>query len=61
MGPIDPSGAPGTWYYNTGCGLYSTGITAIEVERPANPAPPVIRLVFWDRSGGKKPWGSGPL
>lgn len=59
IGPIDD--APGAWYYNTGCGLYSSGITAIEVERPDGNAAPVITLAFWDRGGARKQWGSGPL
>ncbi|HPA50015.1 MAG TPA: metallophosphoesterase family protein [Thermoanaerobaculia bacterium] len=62
IGPLDAGGAPGAWYYNTGCGLYSNGVTAIEIERPAGAASqPVIRLVFWDRQGSKTTWNTGPL
>ena len=34
-------------YFNTGCGLFDTGVTAIEIEDDE------IRLVKWEK-GGKK-------
>lgn len=40
---IDPSGQPRPCYFNSGCGLYTDGITTIEI------ADDEIRLVKWTR------------
>ena len=40
---MDPGQEPLPCYFNTGCGLYSDGLTAIEIEADA------IRLVKWNR------------
>jgi hypothetical protein len=41
--PTDPGKEPLPCYFNTGCGLYSDGLTGIEIESDA------IRLVKWNR------------
>ncbi len=46
--PIDPTGKPKPWYFNTGCGLYTNGITAIEI------ADNKIKLVKWDIYGNNE-------
>jgi UDP-2,3-diacylglucosamine pyrophosphatase LpxH len=40
--PIDPDGDPLPCYFNTGCGLYTEGMTAIEIDDDT------IRLVKWN-------------
>ncbi|MGB8657326.1 MAG: metallophosphoesterase [Candidatus Zixiibacteriota bacterium] len=45
----DPEGKPVPCYFNTGCALYTDGITAIEM------ADDKIRLVKWDRDTSKVP------
>ncbi|MFQ5632282.1 MAG: metallophosphoesterase [bacterium] len=59
---IDPTEkTPLPCYFNTGCGLYSDGITVMEIENDT------IRLVKWCRkktAGGKRvdpPYGEGNL
>ena len=42
--PVDPGNAPLPCYFNTGCGLYMDGITAIEIEED------VIKLVKWSNT-----------
>jgi hypothetical protein len=42
--PTEPNGKPKPCYFNTGCGLYSDGITAIEI------ADDTIKLAKWHRS-----------
>ena len=42
--PTDPAGDPLPCYFNTGCGVYSDGMTAIEIEDDE------MRLVKWDRN-----------
>jgi UDP-2,3-diacylglucosamine pyrophosphatase LpxH len=46
--PTDPGKKPLPCYFNTGCGVYSDGLTAIEIE------PDAIRLVKWNRDSAKK-------
>jgi UDP-2,3-diacylglucosamine pyrophosphatase LpxH len=41
--PIGSQGAGHGWYYNTGCGLFTDGITGLEIEGGT------IRLVKWSR------------
>jgi len=41
--PAEPHGEPLPCYFNTGCALYTDGITAIEIAKDE------IRLVKWDR------------
>lgn len=48
IGLLDKKSAVVPCYFNDGCGLYSDGITAIEIEND------VIRLVRWSRSGGNQ-------
>jgi len=45
----EPNGDPLPCYFNTGCALYTNGITTIEI------ADGEIRLVKWDKDTGKKP------
>jgi predicted phosphodiesterase len=44
IGPLDANGQIVPCYFNSGCGLYTTGITAIEIEGAGDGE---IRLVFW--------------
>lgn len=44
----DPGKVPLPCYFNTGCGIYSDGLTAIEIEADA------IRLVKWNRDAWPK-------
>ncbi|MCK4358843.1 MAG: metallophosphoesterase family protein [Candidatus Cloacimonetes bacterium] len=44
--PADPGSKPLPCYFNTGCGLFTTGITCLEIENDE------IRLVKWHK--GKK-------
>jgi UDP-2,3-diacylglucosamine pyrophosphatase LpxH len=57
--PVEPDAEPLPCYFNTGCGLYSNGITAIEM------ATDTIRLVKWHRDRTKDPrfdvYGKGKL
>ncbi|NQT24956.1 metallophosphoesterase family protein [candidate division KSB1 bacterium] len=39
---IDPSGDPLPCYFNTGCGIYSDGLTTLEIENDT------IRLIKWE-------------
>lgn len=41
--PVEPVGEPLPCYFNTGCTLYTDGLTALEICHPE------IRLVKWDR------------
>lgn len=41
--PLDPGQSPVPCYFNSGCGLYSDGITVIEIEEDT------IRLVKWSK------------
>jgi len=41
--PVDPDNDPLPCYFNTGCGLYTDGITAIEIDHDD------IRLVKWSK------------
>ena len=59
VGPLDAPGQLVPCYFNTGCCLYTTGITAIEIDGAAEGR---IRLVFWDAASGKrKAWHDEPL
>ena len=49
VGQLDPDGPALPCYFNSGCGLYSNGITAIEIDAKS------MRLVRWSRDGGSKP------
>jgi UDP-2,3-diacylglucosamine pyrophosphatase LpxH len=40
--PVDPAASPLPCYFNTGCGLYTEGITTIEIDDD------LIRLVKWN-------------
>jgi len=44
LGPLDGKGQVVPCYFNSGCGLYTTGITAIEIKGAGDGE---IRLVFW--------------
>ncbi len=46
IGPLDNKADIVPCYFNDGCGLYTDGITAIEIENDD------IRLVQWSRSVG---------
>ena len=46
VGQLDPDGPARPCYFNCGCGLYSNGITAIEIDATT------MRLVRWSRDGG---------
>lgn len=48
--PIDPGGNPKPCYFNTGCGLYSDGITALDIEDGH------VRLVKWERDTIRRPY-----
>jgi hypothetical protein len=48
--PIDPTGDPKPCYFNTGCGLYSDGITALDIQEDQ------IRLVKWERDTIQRPY-----
>lgn len=45
----DPGREPGPYYFNTGCGVYSDGLTALEISDDQ------IRLVKWDRDAAHDP------
>jgi UDP-2,3-diacylglucosamine pyrophosphatase LpxH len=47
--PTEPSGDPLPCYFNSGCALYSTGPTSIEIAEDR------IRLVKWHNDGRKEP------
>lgn len=49
VGQLDPDGPARPCYFNSGCGLYTNGITAIEIDEGT------LRLVRWSRDGGAKP------
>ena len=49
VGALDPDGDPLPCYFNTGCGLYSDGITGIEI------ADGYMNLVKWNRDGFEGP------
>jgi len=53
--PTEKYSIPKPCYFNTGCGLYSDGITAIEIESDA------IRLVKWMNNGKKDEFDSGVI
>jgi hypothetical protein len=57
--PVDPDGNPSPCYFNTGCALYTDGITAIEI------ADGQIELVKWhvdkNKDGARKIYQSGSL
>ena len=54
LGPLEADGHVVPCYFNSGCGLYTTGITAIEVEGAGDAE---IRLVFWRvGSGAPEAW-----
>lgn len=46
---FDRSGIKTPCYFNTGCGLYDSGVTAVEIEDDE------IRLVKWEKGGVKNP------
>ena len=46
--PTDPGKQPLPCYFNTGCGLFTTGITCIEIEKDE------IRLVKWHNNKNKE-------
>ena len=48
--PIDPKAEALPCYFNTGCCIYGSGITGIEI------ADGKIRLVKWERDRQKEPW-----
>ncbi|MDP8242092.1 MAG: metallophosphoesterase family protein [Candidatus Celaenobacter antarcticus] len=48
--PTDPSQAPLPCYFNTGCGLFTTGITCLEIENDE------IRLVKWHKEKKEEPF-----
>jgi UDP-2,3-diacylglucosamine pyrophosphatase LpxH len=45
---IEPRGNPKPCYFNTGCALFTDGLTAIELDNDE------LRLVKWNRKTGKK-------
>lgn len=47
--PVEPDDEPLPCYFNTGCALYTNGITTIEI------ADDEIRLVKWDKDRTKEP------
>jgi len=47
--PTEPGSKPLPCYFNTGCGLFTTGITCLEIEDDE------IRLVKWDKDKIEKP------
>jgi len=47
--PTEPDAEPVPCYFNSGCALYSDGITTIEIDNDE------IRLVKWNRDTGKVP------
>jgi hypothetical protein len=54
IGPLDERGRLVPCYFNSGCCLYTTGITAIELDGADDGT---IRLVFWDtQSRARKQW-----
>jgi len=62
IGPLNASGAPEASYQDAGCDLYSGSTTALEIGRPQDTsAPPVFRLVFWDRRGLRATSRTGQL
>ncbi len=53
--PADAGGKPKPCYFNTGCGLYTDGITAIEINEDE------INLVKWTNNGKREVFDSGRL
>jgi hypothetical protein len=57
--PLDPDTPALPCYFNTGCGLYSDGITALEIANGT------MRLVKWSREASEaeecEEYGSGSL
>jgi len=49
ISPIEPEGKPLPCYFNTGCGLYSDGVTCIEI------ADDIIQLGKWQKLPQEKP------
>jgi UDP-2,3-diacylglucosamine pyrophosphatase LpxH len=47
--PVEPQGEPVPCYFNTGCALYSDGITTIEIDHDK------IRLVKWHKDSAMAP------
>lgn len=48
--PADPGKEPLPCYFNTGCGLFTTGITCLEIENDE------IRLVKWHKEKKEEPF-----
>ena len=48
--PTDPSQTPLPCYFNTGCGLFTAGITCLEIENDE------IRLVKWHKEKKEEPF-----
>ncbi len=48
--PTEPGSKPLPCYFNTGCGLFTTGITCLEIENDQ------IRLVKWDNDKKVEPF-----
>jgi UDP-2,3-diacylglucosamine pyrophosphatase LpxH len=44
IAPVEPEGEPLPCYFNTGCGTYTDGLTALEISEAE------IRLVKWNRN-----------
>jgi hypothetical protein len=53
--PLDPRRKPLPCYFNTGCGLYTDGLTALEV------ADDRIGLAKWDQDGSRRIYDQGCL
>lgn len=49
VGQLDPAGPARPCYFNSGCGLYSNGVTALELGADR------VRLVRWPRAGDRDP------
>jgi len=50
IGVLDDKGLVVPCYFNSGCGLYTTGLTAIEIDGVDDQ----IRLVFWNTEDGTR-------
>ncbi|MEN8193339.1 MAG: metallophosphoesterase [Bacteroidota bacterium] len=53
--PTETSSVPKPCYFNTGCGLYTDGITSIEIDSDN------IRLVKWNNRGKKVEFDKGEI
>jgi len=53
--PTESRSIPKPCYFNTGCGLYTDGITSIEIENDD------IRLVKWNNKGKRELFNKGEI